>query len=75
MIWCRHAKASPRLPVSRTQSVAVPTGGAVRSVGSVNTTGTTMVHWDGAGVREESVQQWNGSRSMKSGNLAHPRPQ
>ncbi len=72
MMWCRHAKASPRLPVSRAQSVAETTGGGFRSVGSVNTTGRTMVHWDHAGVRVESVQQWNGSRSMKSGTLRAP---
>jgi hypothetical protein len=29
-----------------------------------------MVHWDDAGVRVVSVQQWNGSRSMKSGTFA-----
>jgi hypothetical protein len=33
-----------------------------------------MVHWDDAGVRVVSVQQWNGSRSMKSGTFAHLRP-
>jgi len=33
-----------------------------------------VVHWDDAGVRVVSVQQWNGSRSMKSGTFAHLRP-
>ena len=60
--WCRQAKASPRMPVSRTQSVAVVTEGGLRSIGSVNTTGRTMVQWDKGGVRVESVQQWNGNR-------------
>ncbi len=70
--WSRHAKASPRLPVSRTQSVAKDAGGGFRSVGSVNTMGKTTVQSDNGGIRVKSVQRWNGNWSMKSGTVAHP---
>jgi hypothetical protein len=72
--WCRQAKASPQLPVSRTQSVAVDGEGGWRSIGSVNTMGRTIVQWDEGGVRVKSVQQWNGNRSIKSGTGPLPRP-
>gem|GEM_PF-4849012 len=62
--------------LAEAQSVAVLTEGGLRSIGSVNTTGKTIVQWDKGGVRMESVQQWNGHRSMKSGTgpLPLPRP-
>ena len=63
-----------RFSVSRTQTVAGTTDSGFRRVGSVNTTGRTMVYWDDAGVCVVSVQQWNGSRSMKSGTFAHLQP-
>jgi hypothetical protein len=55
------------LPVSRTQSVAEVSDGGFRRVGSESTMGMTVVQVGNGGVRVESIQRWNGSRSMNIG--------